>query len=434
MQTIKEPNEKVSAIINTKHPESEGLRLSLWAVPFSEGGVNLMKHTFSGEILRLTDEEFADPLRVPGLAERRFTVPADYNEAEKYSETLGLINLMHRESPGLSTYTILPTLACNARCTYCYEEGYAVSTMSQETAERLVDYICETRQDDEIKLSWFGGEPLVCAKTISYICSSLKKRGVPFRSQVISNGSLFTPELISEAKEVWNLKFIQVSLDGDRRDYTERKRYIDPERFTYDLVMRNIRLLAEADIRVNLRVNYDRINLARMRPFLNEMKAEFGNEKNVTLYLAPLYQEKKAPDFFEVEKNRLELDHYIHKLGLIYENREKQQTKFRLNMCMADGLSKSVVIDPNGTLYNCEHLSAASTWGNIFDGVTDPELFEKLSAPHPIDERCRCCPFLPQCTPFYIHGCPGWFESCREFLTLRTEYELRRIAEKLANE
>ena len=51
MKTIIEPNEKVFAVISTRHPESEcGRRLARWAVPFEEEGIFLMKHTFTGEV------------------------------------------------------------------------------------------------------------------------------------------------------------------------------------------------------------------------------------------------------------------------------------------------------------------------------------------------------------------------------------------------
>ena len=66
MRTIKQPNKKVAAFIGTKHPSSStGWRLSLWTVPFEEDGVYLLKHTFSGETVSLTAEEFADPLSIP---------------------------------------------------------------------------------------------------------------------------------------------------------------------------------------------------------------------------------------------------------------------------------------------------------------------------------------------------------------------------------
>ncbi|MBR0133217.1 MAG: radical SAM protein [Lachnospiraceae bacterium] len=430
MHTIILPNEKVTAFLSTKYPETNtGWRWSVWAVHYAQDGKYVIKHSFSGEIITLSDEEYTNALNNEELRRRRYVVPNDFDEATKYKEVVGLIKLTNPESEGLRTYTILPTTACNARCVYCYEEGYAVSTMTQATAERLVDFICETKQEEKITLAWFGGEPLVGTKTISFICNSLAERNVPFRSRMITNGSLFTTEMVKEATEIWKLEKVQVSLDGDRRDYEDRKRYIYPLKDNYDIVMKSIRLLADVGIKVNLRVNFDRENIGRLRPFLLEMKERFSEDKNVSLYLSALYQEKEKPYFIELEREMFELNRYVRELGINYENREKIQTSFRLNGCMADALDKTIVIHPDGRFYDCEHLPEGHSWGNIFDGVTDRELFERLSAPHEIDERCAKCPYLPQCTPFYIKGCPGWFEKCREYMELKTEYELRRIAE-----
>ncbi|MBQ5312239.1 MAG: radical SAM protein [Oscillospiraceae bacterium] len=429
MRTIKQPNKKVAAFIGTKHPSSStGWRLSLWTVPFEEDGVYLLKHTFSGETVSLNAEEFADPLSIPELRERRFVVPSDYDEAAKYTEILGLMKLMQRESSGIMTYTILPTTACNARCTYCYEEGFAVSTMKPDTAKRLVDYICETC-GSAVTLSWFGGEPLVGAETITYVCTELEKRGVKFRSRMVTNASLFDDVLVHRAKQVWKLTSVQVSLDGDRRDYAARKRYTDPVRFNYDKVIQSVHMLSDEGISVNLRVNFDYENIDRLQGFLDDMNREFGARKNVSIYLSPLYQEMKRDTIIDLERRMYELDGYIRRLGINFNNRGKIRTSFRMNFCMAGALDRSIVIDPEGRFSDCEHLPEAHTWGNIFDGITDRALLDRLSAPHDVDEGCKLCPYLPQCTPFYRHGCPCWFAKCREHMALKNEYELRLLAD-----
>ena len=178
---------------------------------------------------------------------------------------------------------------------------------------------------------------------------------------MVTNASLLTKELAHEAKEQWNLKRVQVSLDGAREDYTPRKNYYNPEKHNYDVVMKAIHYLADEGIKVNLRCNFD------------------------------------------------------------WENIES------MNYCMAGSMDKSIVITPNGMFNNCEHLPENNTWGNIFDGVTDEDRFRELSAAVKVDEKCAKCPFLPQCTPFYKYGCPGWFEKCYEYHCMRTEYAMHNL-------
>ena len=430
MLTIKEPNEKVIAFISTTHPQTQGLRLACWTIPFEHNGIRLMKNTFTCEVVRLTDEEFAAPEKVLELAKRRFVVPEDYDETAQYLQVVDLIRITQPESKGLKTYTILPTTACNARCVYCYEEGDPVKTMTKETADKLVDFICETRQDDEITLSWFGGEPTVCADTISRVCGELESRGVPFKSKLITNASLITKPLAQEMKRVWHLKNVQVSLDGSRHNYMARKQYIDPVRHNYDTVMAAIRYLADEEIKIQLRVNFDKGNLVDMQSFIDEMEMLFGEYDNVRMYLYMLFQQQHKSDCLDVYKDyyKLLLKNYDKRIL----KRKSGKSEFRTNYCMADNLDKSIVIDPQGAFYNCEHLPGnENSWGNIFDGVTDQNVFDELCSPSDVDKKCVGCAFLPQCTPFYRAHCPNYFDYCIEQNKMKTDFELKILAEQL---
>ena len=102
-----------------------------------------------------------------------------------------------------------------------------------------------------------------------------------------------------------------------------------------------------------------------------------------------------------------------------------KQARFRLNCCFKDSLESCIVILPDGSFNNCDLVPLPKSWGNIFDGVTDPALFAELRKPCEIDPGCAKCPFLPVCTPFYRHGCPDWFENCRTMMRREMEIELR---------
>ena len=62
----------------------------------------------------------------------------------------------------INRYTIVTTLACNARCKYCYEASIKhKKNMTPTTALKIAEYIA-TNSDPSmpITLDWFGGEPL----------------------------------------------------------------------------------------------------------------------------------------------------------------------------------------------------------------------------------------------------------------------------------
>ena len=244
---------------------------------------------------------------------------------------------------------------------------------------------------------------------------------------MITNASLITKEIAHEANNLWNLKKVQVSLDGDRADYEKRKNYFAPQKHNYDVVMRSIHYLADEGVKVSLRVNFDGENLSNMKKFLDEIKAEFGDMENISLHFAMLYQEKNKDTCIDLYKKMFELNNYIHETGIPHGSKIENSVRLKLNYCMADSMDKNIVIDPDGNFYNCEHLPENNTWGNIFDGITDKACFDELNKPVDIDEKCRHCCFLPQCTPFYKNGCPGWFEHCCEYKCLKTEYSLQQL-------
>ena len=444
MNIIKQGDNRVVKIIHKKKLSKEAeYRLSLYSFLYSENGRYLISNTMSFEVTELTEREWKDIQQIKNapvsfdflaekgleqLAESRYIVETTYNEAEQYQQTVFILKTMAGTKEDIESYIIFPTTGCNARCVYCYEEGYAVKNMTAETAARLVDYICETRHNDTVALRWFGGEPLVRADIISMICTGLRERGVPYKSSMITNASLMTRKLAREAKELWNLKKVQVSLDGVRADYTVRKNYYAPEKHNYDVVMQAVHYLSDEGIKVNLRVNVDTDNIRRIPDFLREIKAEFGDMENISLYLSELFQVQHSDRCLEVYKEIIRMTELQNELGIpVSKKSEHKAVRIRTNYCMADSGGRSVVITPDGIFNNCEHLPEGHSWGNIRDGVTDKAKYDELTAMPALDGQCAKCPFLPECTPFYKTGCPGWFEKCYEHKCIKKEYDLHSL-------
>ncbi len=443
MNILKNGDIRVSKILNkSRICEDSTFRLSKFTYLYSEDNRYVIKNMLSLEVMELTNSEwsaiqkiiskpvnygFIAKNKLEQLVMSRYIVEIDYNELKQYDQILFLIKTMNGEKKGLSTYTIFPTTGCNARCIYCYEKGYTIKTMTMETANRLVEFISETWNGDMVQLSWFGGEPLLGANIIQYICKALKDREIPYQSSMITNASLITKELAHEAKNLWHLNEVQVSLDGVKEDYALRKNYYNPKKYNYDVVMDAIHFLSNEGIRVNLRVNVDFENIKRIEIFLHDIKDEFKQNQNVTLYIAPLYQTHQSEHYLSLCKEVLRLSELQNELGIPKKKPHNKQVQIRINNCMADNIKKSIVITPDGKFNNCEHLPERNSWGNIFDGVTDKEKFDCFSSTPKIDKQCAECPFLPKCTPFYKTGCPEWTDTCYEASCLQTEYTLHKL-------
>lgn len=416
---------RVIKIIQNNKPNLSGeYRLSSFVYVHSYEDGTLIKNTLTGQIFRLTGEEYAALERIDfsspevlQLVRYRFLVEKHFDELAQYLLVLNVLRAMHKTTPGISTFTILPTTACNARCVYCYEDGWQSKTMTKETADRVIDFICRTKQDGKIRLSWFGGEPLCGASLISYICRSLKEREIEFDSTIITNGTLLTPELAKEAAALWGLKHAQISMDGARKDYEMRKCYRQPELYNYDKAMDAVTQLSDLGVSVTLRCNYDQENLPGVRSFFDDCKLRFQGRSNITVYMEQLFQSagtgSSASLCLEAEK----LLRYAQDIHLFPKT--IPSGKLKLYYCMADSNGKSIIIDPVGGLHPCESRIDDEPIGTIFD-----ESLPSASAiREQVAEICKACPFLPDCTPFRKIGCSLKSTACR------TKMELQIIRE-----
>ncbi len=442
MRTAITGDHRVIAIIKKKLDPDKRYRLFGFTCSFSEGHICLLRNTMTGMVVALSGSEKSlieavqnQPVSgielkdtgLEDLAKYCFLVEETADDYEQYKLAVMVLRTMSREGKGTKTFTILPTTGCNARCTYCYEEGMPVYSMSMETADRVADFIQETRWQDKIKLIWFGGEPLAGSRIISRICGRLKEKGIPFRSKIITNGTMMMPELLDEAVSLWQLESAQVSVDGDREDYETRKQYIDPSEHNYDAMMSAVGLMLEKGIKVTLRCNYDSANQERLASFFDDVKARFGSPENLSVYPAILFQAHSEENCIDLYHKKQSLNAHLRGLGL-KEDKTEKASKLKLNLCGADSGDKSVVIAPDGRLYHCEHLPGNKSFGSIFD--PHPTICSDERAEHPPAEQCRNCCFLPICTPFFRNGCPDWFEHCRESRQIEADDSFRKLIQE----
>jgi len=118
-----------------------------------------------------------------------------------------------------SHIVITPTIACNFRCGYCFQNDMRASDqMSDEIFDRVIEYLIGSvsAEHRNLKLTWFGGEPLLAIDRIEQFNVKLVKAlGVakmPIQD-MITNGSLLD-ESVTQRLIVMGIKKIQVSFDS----------------------------------------------------------------------------------------------------------------------------------------------------------------------------------------------------------------------------
>jgi len=425
MKTIFPPYDILDMLLPTADsmPEAERLRRSVFVVEESVAEGKLLYNTLTNQMVLLDEGGNAQKELWHGM----FIVDKDADERKTSRQILKLKQTVTTQPKGISSYVIFTTTDCNAHCFYCYEHGCYKRSMSIETAEKLVRYIIDHKVEGEsVKLRWFGGEPLYNISVIDYIVDQLTEREVKFHSSMISNGYLFTKDIVKRAKEKWLLHDIQITLDGTEKVYNRIKAYHNPQTNPYQTVLENIRTLAENDIHVSIRLNIDMYNIDDIFALVNELSDTLP-KKNVTVYSHMLFDnegsKKRVREDAERERlfeKQIELTDLIEKYG--FSNKKGLDNNFKATNCMADS-PNSLTVLPDGYFGKCEHYSDDHFVGHVDREELDHEALLAHKELRPELPECENCPFYPTC--IRIKVCPNQ-EVCYPEDRKEKLYDLRK--------
>lgn len=377
-----------------KRAEGQHYRLMTYVVqqPVADGV--LLYNTLTCSLVLLTPDEAADMTAQPELIDRWFLVPQDHDDRKACREIRQLTALFMPTEEVITLYTILTTTGCNARCFYCFEKGTKSVSMTAETASKVVHYIMAHRGDKEVSLKWFGGEPLVNAKVIDQICTELREQGVPFHSIMTSNGYLFDADKVQRAKDLWQLRRVQITLDGTEQTYNRVKAYVHQGVNAFERVLQNIGMLIATGIRVNIRLNVDKYNIKEMATLVELLHQRFGTNEHLTVYSHVVYGERSPEDNAELFAQRMQLEQQIVQCG--YKRKQGLPKAIKTHYCGSDD-DRSVLIAPNGHLGKCNHYIDCEFFGHIDSEERDEAILRKFKERQADIEACATCPYYPQC-------------------------------------
>lgn len=349
------------------------------------------------------------------LIENYYLVPENVDEQSVYCEFNDLINLLD-QSQEITSYTVLTTTACNARCFYCFEKDFIPISMSKKTAHDLASYIIKNHGENEVSLHWFGGEPLCNLAVIDEVSKDLKAAGCAFKSNITSNGYAFTEELAKRAKSLWNVSFVQITLDGMADEHNRRKNFYGDAPNPFENIIKNIHSLLQNDILVSIRINLDQKNIDSVRELLSFLNDEFSGEKNLVIYPAKIFDDCGAwkIERSDYERGKLDCSYNEFKKYLSDANRlrvKAADNKYKYNHCGSNNKHHRT-ISPEGKFLACHNLSATLSYGSIYDGITDEKTFELWMNNSTVRNKCDDCELLPECTAFC--QCPNLKSNCKE--------------------
>ena len=304
---------------------------------------------------------------------------------------------IYNQYPTHVSYTIAVTRKCNYKCQYCFE-GNKKTGQFDLNANAVADFIVGQINTNPLlkhmRVTWFGGEPLLNKKAIidisDRIISITKAKDIDYKASIITNGSLLDEEFIKKVK----ISSAQITLDGVENTYAE---YKGTSIENYYKVIANIELLSKIkDFSLGIRVNCDRNNIESVF----ELVDLFDQKKllNTTyIYLAQIYtgtiSDLSDAEFYEI------LDRYYDVLYTrnCYNALKHQLHKSRIMSCGFMGYG-SYVIDTDGTLKKCERDVGddLKIIGDVYQGKFYNRI-EKDYQQNDIIDKCYNCSIYPLC-------------------------------------
>jgi len=321
---------------------------------------------------------------------------------ESISQKKFLKNYKTFQSEALSL-TIAPTSDCNFDCPYCFEKGITHKTMSDETINKLVEYIAERskKTQQKVNITWYGGEPLLQIDKINKILVGLKEKSIEITGQsIITNGYLLNEENFKFLTEI-GVRFIQITLDGADAETHNKRRFTRNGKGSWDTIIENIDKIAASDVNINLsiRCNIDKSNKEHFYKLQTELKQRWNNNSNITIYPGILRDRHNDIHSGCSYFSDIDSSNYMIEQGI--KNKKLQYFRYTVGGCSATKFN-AYLVGPEGELYKCWNDLGNKTQivGYIDkDNFTNYTLLSRyLAGPSPTDdEKCIKCKIFPIC-------------------------------------
>lgn len=316
------------------------------------------------------------------------------------------------------TFILMPTPACNMGCDYCGQNhnGHSLKARYEELVVPRISAAIGDPATRIVNIDWFGGEPLLAKAELFSIASRLmaeaQEHSVEYRSQLTTNGSMFTTSLLRQLIVDAGVTRIDVTVDGPRRIH-DLSRKMKNGSSTYDRILDSARgALAEPwsdSCRFIIRTNVTMETLPHVPEYLRDLAARgLNGPSGPVVQIAPVHQWGVGTDAYdmavgafaeaEIEWLNLAVDLDVNYLPLPALADEP---------CSA-GHQGTETIDPRGTVYDCPELALRPSTPVFVplghrpqadararpDGALMADMTWSTTIESP---PCRSCPLLPVC-------------------------------------
>lgn len=207
-------------------------------------------------------------------------------------------NLLNNKKNGSLYISIQPTAVCQLACDYC-GQAHSKKYLNDKHISAIVNRVnkkLSTVEFDSLQIGWFGGEPLCSLKNMLNLNEQLKaiasSHKVQYGGQLTTNGYALSPALYSRMKNEFNMRKIEITLDGSKEFHNQR-RFKSNGEGSFDRIFKNIISIISSpayDFKVcpiSIRCNVDERNVKGVMPLL-KLLVDHQLQNKVNFYTAPV--------------------------------------------------------------------------------------------------------------------------------------------------
>ena len=373
------------------------------------------------------------------------------NDTDDYLKYKASITNIRKQRTGMHL-TLAPTMDCCFRCHYCFEKYKEKKYMTPEIMDQIIKYVTSYPELKNIKITWFGGEPLMAVSQIEEFYDKFRDIWQePFISNIITTGYHIDKESIRVMQKV-GISSVQITLDGMKETHNKVK-HLPSGEDVFERILSNIELLNDSapEINITIRVNLTLENKEEYIPLHKLCLTRFYGRSNITISPAfvldrgtgDICRSNNNIFFGHIERSKFILNlakNGINSVFVRYPEPFFNECAIRNEMAIA--------FDPEGYAYKCwevignkEYAIGKLNDDGILTDINQTILNRQLYGADTFDDPiCSQCKYLPICNG----GCPiqrienkfegGHNDCCSHYKGFMPDFLKIHIARKKAQE
>jgi uncharacterized protein len=405
-------------------------RSSKYNLVWKKGGNSyLIFNTLTGALKEINKEEYK-------IIKEIFRKPANYSlnspkKKEIYnllieggfliSETineLDSLKMRHRREKfrrDILSLGIMPNLACNFKCIYCFEVSHPNKRMSKNVQNGIINFVKNKIKEGckVLYVTWYGGEPLLELPLILKLSRKLKKiceeNNCDYNAFLTTNGYLLNNKTLQLLKNS-NIKGIQITIDGPP-DIHNKHRPLKNGGETFNTIFNNFMNLLTSNIVkklecIKLRINFDEESFNRVGEILDFIPQKLRSK--ITVYFSRVFRNVTWTDVKPcIQDTSFKLATKLSQIAI-----RKGYTLSRLprsgkSLYCLSNLFNFFLIDPEGKFHKCDvGMETLPPVGYIVKNgkylINSVEMAKWMKLEPFEDTNCLKCKALPFC----MGGCP----------------------------